>query len=218
MPGAVRPAGRLQQFVGVPMRRVQLMAACVAALISIAPSMAQSTGAPSAAPLPPSVDVPVGQTQAAVPTDAPATPQLTRADVDAWLDAPEADAKLVRFFATAFQQDGFEGGALTSQWADSPNLSGIVPGTRTYAFDALVRNVKESFARTALHHVRAGRPFDEVLTTDTFMMTTAMMVMLAYQDEASVDDAGVRRFRTLRETIPTVSYTSAPVPTLSSAA
>jgi hypothetical protein len=135
--------------------------------------------------------------------------------IDAWTALPEADQKLIRFFTTAFQQEGFEAEGLATQWGDTTNRMGNVPETRTSAFDVLSRNLEESFARTALAHVREGRPFQELVTTDTFMMTTAMMVMLAFQNEASIDDAGDPRYRTLRDTIPSVRFTTASVPVAS---
>ena len=139
-------------------------------------------------------------------------PAALRSHVDAWLASPEAERKLMRFFITAFQQEGFEAEGLATQWGDTTNRTGNVPGMRTSAFDVLSRNLEESFARTALAHVRAGRPFNELVTTDTFMMTTAMMVMLAFQNEASIADDGDPQYRTLSDSIPSVRFTRTAVP------
>ncbi len=108
-----------------------------------------------------------------------ADPANLRALVDGWTRTPAFEAKLQGFLSTALQQDLV--GALEEQ-LDKPR-----------GFRARIRlleaNVAESFARTALRIVRAGRPFTEIATTRDWEMTTALAMVLAYADQ----DAQARR-------------------------
>lgn len=132
--------------------------------------------------------------------------------VEEWLALPEAEPKLFRFFATAFQQEGFDTEGLTIQWGEDRDRMGDVRGTNHRLFDVLRKNFEESFARTALQHVREGRPFQELFTIDSYYMTTAMMVAMAYADDVNVDDAGDPRYGVLARRIPEVSFTRSSVP------
>lgn len=128
-------------------------------------------------------------------------PDALRELVSGWLDAPMAETKLLNFFASAFQQTGFGESDLARQFARDGGrlIFGTLPGTEESAHDWLFRNIEESFPRTAFAAVTDGRPFDEMLTTNQFMVTTAMLVMLAYNDELVVDDSGALQPRTLRD-------------------
>ena len=112
--------------------------------------------------------------------------------IDAWFTDPQAAPKLHSFFRTTFQQEQFEHNDLTGQWGDRTRL-GIIAGTDgppyTRANAALASNFADSFAHTAVDLVERRRPFSEVATTEQFMMTTAMLVAMAYLDERVIDDA-----------------------------
>jgi hypothetical protein len=128
--------------------------------------------------------------------------------VEGWVDAPAADAMLLRFFRTAFQQEAFLKADFFNQFGGANINMGRfrdrTPGT--FVEEVLFQNIEESFPRTALELVRSGQPFSRVATTQTFMMTTAMMVTLAFQDDHELDEDGVRRFKTLASTIRSIRY------------
>ena len=96
--------------------------------------------------------------------------------IDDWMAMPEHEGKMRRFFINAFQQTGF-----TPTEDFKPQLlenGGFDLGPLGVygddAFPKLIDNLEESFARTAWDIVSSGHPFTEVLTTHTFMMTTAL--------------------------------------------
>jgi hypothetical protein len=97
--------------------------------------------------------------------------------VEAWLALPEADAKLIQFFGNAFQQTQMTGESFTDQIGDMT----AVP-------DALLPNLREGFARTALMMMKSGTPFNQTITTHTFMMTTALLQFYAFLDVRLRDD------------------------------
>lgn len=132
--------------------------------------------------------------------------------IDQWLATPEAQQKLLRFFATAFQQEDWEDDGLTMQWDEDRANTGNLPGTRTAIFGLLRRNFEESFARTVLQIIEEGRPFNEVVTTRQFMMTTAMMAALAYQSERHTNDAGRSTYGALATRVTRATFTTASIP------
>ncbi len=126
--------------------------------------------------------------------------------IDAWLEREEADAKLLTFFRTAFQQEGFEEADFANQIGENNVNFGNIAGTRQRTDDVLMQNVRDSFARTMLALVKEGAPFSELATTRRFQMTTAMMVYLAYADERLTDDNGRRRVRSMNDVIPSLTF------------
>ncbi len=128
--------------------------------------------------------------------------------IDAWMLAPEADAKLLEFFVTAFQQEGFEEGGLTEQWAEPDIRVGSLLDEDTSIEEPFRENFETSFARTALEIVRNGRPFNEVVTTRDFMMTTAMMTTIAFQDDRHRRDDGNAYYHRMDEIITDLEYQS----------
>ncbi len=107
--------------------------------------------------------------------------------IDEWVQTPAAQAKLLNFFATAFQQTGVTRATWFDQYAaNNIPMGRIDDGPAVQSM--MIKQLEESFARTTLHLLNQGRPFHEVNTTRSFMMTTAMMFMLAYQDDRAVDD------------------------------
>ncbi|AKU99126.1 hypothetical protein AKJ09_05790 [Labilithrix luteola] len=106
-----------------------------------------------------------------------ADPNALKGLIDTWMAMPESDAKLIQFFGNAFQQTAMTAEDFTDQIGDMT----AVP-------DALMPNLRESFARTALKITREGRPFRETVTTHEFMMTTAMLTFYAFLDVRLRDD------------------------------
>ena len=105
------------------------------------------------------------------------------ADADQRLDdrrqtRPIFQAKMIGFFRNFFQQTGFPP---TDDFKMQLLMNGGFDfgplGTGAVGDDAsprLVQNLQDSFALTAWQLVADGRPFTEVLTTQRFMMTTAL--------------------------------------------
>ncbi len=140
-----------------------------------------------------------------------ADPNVLRTQIESWLDMPQADEKLRRFFQTAFQQDGYEQQALVDLWGyNNFQMGRLSDGTQVD--DAYIRTFEESFARTVLDIVRADRPFTDVLTTQTVYLTTAQMVGLALSDDREIDDDGDRSYNRSRGMIDQIAYTTANVP------
>jgi len=138
-------------------------------------------------------------------------PNLLPSQIDAWLDMPQVDDKLRRFFQTAFQQDGYEEQALIDLWGyNNFQMGRLSDGTQVD--ETFVRTFEESFARTVLDIVRGNRPFSDVLTTQTVYLTTAQMVGLALSDDREIDDDGDRSYNRSRGMIDQLVYTTANVP------
>jgi len=106
-----------------------------------------------------------------------ANPDALGGLVDTWLELPQADTKLLQFFGDAFQQTQMTGDDFTDQIGDMT----AVP-------DALLPNLRESFARTALQMTKDGTPFNQTVTTHTFMLTTALLQFYAFLDVRRRDD------------------------------
>lgn len=126
-----------------------------------------------------------------------ADPAELRTLVSAWIDRPRAKAKLQNFFTTAFQQEGFEDDALARHFSLEEFFLGTLPGSKTKVSDVLPRSFRDSFGRTALYALDNDWSFDRLVSTNQFMMTTAMMVSIALNDELIVDDEGEMSHRTL---------------------
>jgi len=152
---------------------------------------AGSAGTLAFAPLPASAYVakvknvlvglpPTDEEVQAVSTD----PSQLKALIGNWMQLPEYQQKLLRFFELAFQQ---------TQLSEPDFADQVYPRNITInsaLSPALVQNVQESFARTALELVQEGRPLTEALTTRKFMLTTALKEIYAFLDAWQVDDAG----------------------------
>jgi hypothetical protein len=110
-----------------------------------------------------------------------------RSLVDAWMQTPEFEEKMLFFFSNTFQQSSLALLDFEFQLRKRPgafDLAYAIFGDN--AFPLLFKNMKESFARTAFAIAAQGRPFTDVLTTNQFMMTTALK-SLYMQIEAPYD-------------------------------
>jgi hypothetical protein len=103
--------------------------------------------------------------------------------IDTWTDPnstqfyPFFKDKFITFFTNTFEQIGF---APTEDFKGQLLQYGGFDLNPLYiygddAFPKLVQNLQESFARTAFDIMEKGQPFSNVLTTRTYMMTTALM-------------------------------------------
>jgi hypothetical protein len=123
------------------------------------------------------------------PTDTELAAGTTKAalqtQIDRWMQTPQFQDKLMLFFANSFQQNAFAVADFQFQLRSRPGALDV-PSFGDNAYPLLMKNLQESFARTAIDFVQQGRPMSELLTTDSFMMTTALK-SLYMQIEASYD-------------------------------
>ncbi len=120
-----------------------------------------------------------------VPTEAEvamisADPSQLKALITSWQSTPEYAARMVDFFTMAFQQ-----GDVTAEM-----INNVTPFEQGMLDARVVQNMRESFARTAMQLVTEGAPFTDVLTTNRFMLTPALMVAMAWLDERIAGDGG----------------------------
>ena len=101
--------------------------------------------------------------------------------VDGWMATPEYQQKMMVFFELAFQQTQIT----AADFTDMIPPQGLGVGGQ---MPLLLQNVKESFARTALSLVAAGRPISDAFTTHQVMMTPALMELYAFLDTRHLDD------------------------------
>jgi hypothetical protein len=122
------------------------------------------------------------------PNDADITALTTRGAaglqtlIGNWVSAPEFQplfrAKMLVFFRNAFQQTGFiatedfKPQLLENGGFDFGPFGASAVGDD--AFARLVQNLQDSFALTALQLMAEGKPLSDVLTTQRYMMTTAL--------------------------------------------
>ncbi len=123
------------------------------------------------------------------PTDAEiqtvtADPTQLKSLIDGWMALPEYTAKMKVFFELAFQQTQISIVDLADQVF--PRQADINGATTPL----LVQNNEELFARTVLQLVAQGSPLTEAMTTQSFMMTPALMEFYAFLDAWQVDDLG----------------------------
>jgi hypothetical protein len=148
------------------------------------------------------------------PTDAEV--QAVRADptqlkglIDGWMTLPQYTEKMLTFFELAFQQTQVS----AVDFADQAFPRQIdVNGTTT---PPLVQDARESFARTVLALASSGQPLDSAMTTQTFMLTPALMELYAFLDAWQVDDAGkvTDRFKAANpKAMLTVEAAQGPIP------
>lgn len=107
--------------------------------------------------------------------------------ITTWMGTPEYQDKLLSFFQNTFQQSQLAQLDFGFQLRKRPGAFDLpydIFGDNAYP--KIFQNMKESFARTAIALVTAGRPMSDLLTTDEFMMTTALK-SLYMQIEAPYD-------------------------------
>jgi hypothetical protein len=118
------------------------------------------------------------------PTDAEvqavaASPAALRTLIQGWMALPQFAQKQKAFFMNAFQQKQI----ITDDFNDQLGLT----------LDArALPGMQESFARTVQQLIAEGRPFTEVMTTQRFMLTPALMAAYALADVIQWSDTNVR--------------------------
>jgi hypothetical protein len=123
------------------------------------------------------------------PTDAEvkaveADPAALDTLIGGWMQLPQYSEKMLRFFELAFQQTQVS----ITDFADQ-----VYPrqaDSNGTTIPLLVQNATESFARTVQELITEGRPFTDTVTTQSFMMTPALMELYAFLDAYQVNDAG----------------------------
>lgn len=115
-----------------------------------------------------------------------ADPGALRGLVDGWMQTPEFEARAQEIFEQLFQQQ-VSVDDLASYIDDNPNR---VKAMNDRADGRLLASIADSFSQTAWDIVAQSRPFNEILTTRTFMLNVPQMVMLAWLDSSPRDDVG----------------------------
>jgi hypothetical protein len=129
--------------------------------------------------------------------------------IDGWMTYPQYATKMQRFFELAFQQTQVS----VTDFADQAYPRQIDVNGPTEAL--LVENATESFARTMLALLAQGRPLTDATTTQTFMMTPALMELYAFLDAWQVSDTGAvtDRFKLANPTLTiTAEAAAGPIP------
>lgn len=110
-----------------------------------------------------------------------ADPHALSGLINNWMQLPQYEAKMRIFFSLAFQQTQLNLGAFRD--IATPGLVGVTP-------PLLLQNVTESFARTAMALDKEGHPFKDSLATRRYMLTPALMQLLAFLDTRRVSNKG----------------------------
>lgn len=93
--------------------------------------------------------------------------------VNSWIDSDEGKAKIKFYLTNALNQDFVAD-------SESESVNGVA--SKSGPGSAVEKNMKESFARTALDLIERNRPFYEIATTKRFSVTTALLSSYAYMD------------------------------------
>ncbi len=97
--------------------------------------------------------------------------------VDGWMQLPQYQTKLLRFFELAFQQTQ----VASADFSDQIFPAQIDPMGATAP--VMLQSFQESFARTMLQVATTDSPFNQAaMSTQTFALTTALKVFYAFQD------------------------------------
>lgn len=138
-----------------------------------------------------------------------ADPTQLKTLIQGWMASPSYAQKMMRFFELAFQQTQIS----TADFADQGYPRQIVLNATVAPL--LMQNLQESFARTVLALIAAGKPLSAAMTTQTFMMTTALKELYAFLDVWQVDDNGkvTDRFKAANPNLQiTASAAAGPIP------
>ncbi|HSY24086.1 MAG TPA: hypothetical protein VK841_18295 [Polyangiaceae bacterium] len=96
--------------------------------------------------------------------------------IDGWMASPQFEPKMLKFFRNVFQQSQFSVADWEFQLRMRPGAFDLPYAEYgDQAFPLMFQNLQEGIARTAFNYVETGQPFTNILTTDTFMMTTGLM-------------------------------------------
>jgi hypothetical protein len=104
--------------------------------------------------------------------------------IDQWMQLPQYQSKMLRFFELAFQQTQVS----YTDFSDQAYPKQIDINSTT--IPGLMQDAQESFARTMMQFVGQGQPLTQGATTTQLMMTTALKELYAFLDVYEVDDNG----------------------------
>jgi hypothetical protein len=105
--------------------------------------------------------------------------------VDGWMKLPQYATKMQRFFELAFQQTQVAG----LDFENMLNAGQLQVGSGPWG-NTMVQHLQESFARTMVALTANGQSFQQAMTTQTYMLTTALKVFYALTDAWQLDDKG----------------------------
>lgn len=97
--------------------------------------------------------------------------------IEGWVETEAFGDKLHEYFRVTLQQASLGRLEYVSQIGNNDSAGQFRPP------DALFDNLNDSFVRTATKLVQDGRPFNEIASSRTWMMTTAMMSYLVASDQ-----------------------------------
>jgi hypothetical protein len=136
-----------------------------------------------------------------------ADPNALRGLIDQWMALPQFQGRMLDFFRNAFQQNQVVLGSLMANLGLNFQVNPAIQ-------KQLERNIMDSFPLTVWEMVKAGQALTTAVTTNQYMMTTAMMSLLSYADDLNVDDKGKLTNRpNLRTAIPATGFTIDPTST-----
>ncbi len=129
-----------------------------------------------------------------------ADPTALQGLITQWMALPQYNAKMLSFFATAFQQ--------TQMLSDDFASEGI----QDTSDNRVLQEFQESFARTVLELIAEGQPFTEAMTTRRFMITPRLANIFAFVDAIRMDDNGNTSPIARAPTTLTLEYSQGPIP------
>jgi hypothetical protein len=118
-------------------------------------------------------------------------PTALRGLIDQWMALPEFQGKMLDFFRNAFQQNQVTMTTLSENVGLNTLVTAFNPDYRA----RFERSLMDSFALTVWQLVSNGHPLTDALSTQQYMMTTAMLSVLSYVDDMNVDDLSKRTDR-----------------------
>ena len=130
-------------------------------------------------------------------------PTALRGLIDGWIAQPQFESRAQDFFRNAFQQNGADIDTVFENHGQNPTFF----MNNSYRA-VLERTLMDSFAKTAWQLVQGGRPFTETITTDTYQLTTAQLVLLSYLDEMNASDTGkiTNRLQARNAIVPAITF------------
>ena len=108
-------------------------------------------------------------------------PNALRGLIDQWMTLPSFKLRMLDFFRNAFQQNQVDVAALQASLGSNFQINDTLSTT-------LSRNLMDSFPLTVWELVAQGRPFNEAVTTNRYMLTTALMSTMSFLDDMHVAD------------------------------
>lgn len=99
--------------------------------------------------------------------------------VNNWIETPEASLKIQKFLSVNLQQDGDR---LYSGRREYWPILGTISDHSAKSCAKMVGNLREMFVRTTMNIIETEQPFNQIANTRKWMVTTALLVQLAFMD------------------------------------